>query len=149
MTDDQMSQEVAGSGGAGSESANRLTLDVAPSTWEWGSRDDDRWRTDLAELQQLLQRDLPGSLRHPPDATTKDLKGTAEWGQLIVDLGTAGAFAAAAASFQSWLSARPGRRKLVIKYSAKSNEGELVLDGDGITSEALAEVAQKALDKLP
>lgn len=121
------------------------TIRVWPDVHEWGSQDDDRWRSDLAELQLMLRRELPDAVAPPVPAG--DAKGVAEIASIILALGSAGVFTAAADVIKAWIAARPGHRRVVVEYPTESGPQRLVVDADGIDGDKLADLAATALDQ--
>lgn len=141
MTDDTPSP-AAGTGTEG------LVLRVRPDTEEWGTEDDDRWRSDLAELQHLLKRDLPDEtvVPEPGDGT----RGASEVSNVIVALGSAGVMTAAIDIFKSWVGARPGRRKIRVSLEEAGVEQRTVLiEADGLGAAELHDLAAQAWAAAP
>ena len=122
-----------------------LLLRVRPDTLEWGTEDDDRWRSDLAELQYLLRRELRDETQEPPPAAGN--RGAAEISDVIVALGSAGAMTAAVEVFKSWINARPGRRQVKVSVEeAGAPTRTVTVEADGLGAVELESLAAKALD---
>lgn len=121
----------------------RLVLHVSPDTEEWGSADDDRWRADLAELQRLLSRELPDETQEP--RASDSTRGVAEWNEVILALGSAGAMTAATEMFKAFVSARPGRRKVTVSVEQDGAPVRTVtVEADGLGATELGQLASDA-----
>ncbi|GAA4351176.1 effector-associated constant component EACC1 [Angustibacter luteus] len=128
--------------------ADVLLLHVRPDTLEWGTEDDDRWRSDLAELQHLLRRELRDETQEPPPAAGN--RGAAEISDVIVALGSAGAMTAAVEVFKSWINARPGRRQVTVTIEGAGVEQRSVcVQADGLGAAELRDLAAQALGSGP
>ena len=121
-----------------------LVLHVRPDTQEWGREDDDRWRSDLAELQRLLSHELPAETEDP--GTVDNARGPAEISDVILALGSAGAMTAAVEIFKTWVGARPGRRRVKVAVEEAGVEQRSVLvEADGLGAAELHDLAARAL----
>ncbi len=117
-----------------------LVLRVVPAEDEWGWRND-KWRTDVFELEQVLLANVPEAVRRPtPDEAHKGLDLLA----VIVALGSAGAFTAAVEAFKAWLGKKPDRRSIVVEYQVGDEIGRITVDATNVDSGDLAEIASKA-----
>jgi hypothetical protein len=124
--------------------SKQVVFRVRPDTEEWGSEDDDRWRTDLAELHRLLDRRLPDETQDPPVA--EGTRGAAELTDVIVALGSAGAISAAVEIFKTWVGARPGRRKVEVRVEAAGvADRTITVEADGLGAAELHDLAARAL----
>jgi len=121
----------------------RLTVDARNDQYD---PDDDRWLDQATALYQELRTQVevvPGP-RAVPGA-----KGAID--QLIVALGSAGAFEAVAVCFRSWL-ARDRDRRIDIEWDEGGVRRSVTLTGDAVdnkTMRNLAVVAAKQVGDQP
>lgn len=121
-----------------------VKLVVVPSESEWGSRTD-RWQEDLFELRQRVDRAVPGRVEplKPADGHMGN-----ELAQVVVDLATAGVFAAAFDVIKAWLHEKPGRRAIDAEYEFEENgtirRGRATIVADNVESNDVA----AALDRV-
>jgi hypothetical protein len=124
-----------------------VSLTMVPSESEWGSRND-RWRSDLFELRQRIERAVPDGVA--PSQPVDGQMGL-EWAQIIVDFAAAGVFTAAIEAMKAWLHEKPGRRAIEAEYEYDDNgtvrRGRATITADNIASNdvttALGEVLQE------
>lgn len=111
-----------------------VSLTMVPAESEWGSRND-RWRSDLFELRQRIERAVPDRVASPQPV---DGHMGLELAQIIVDLATAGVFTAAIEAMKAWLHEKPGRRAIVAEYEYDDNgtvrRGRATITADNIAS---------------
>lgn len=122
-----------------------VVLAVAPTEDEWGSRDD-RWRSDVFELETALRHRVPDGMRGIVPA--RDQKGV-ELIEVVVDLASAGAFTAAVEGLKLWLNKKPDRRTLRLGYRVGNRTGEITADATNIDSGDLARIASEAFKAQP
>jgi hypothetical protein len=118
-----------------------LVLRVAPTDDEY-RYDDDRWRSDFAELHDMVARAVPESAPQP--VSDDSLKGI-EIGTLIVSLGSAGAFTAAVEAFKAWLAKKPDRRRLDMQWRLGPDGGRITVDANNIDSSDVVAAANERL----
>ncbi len=124
-----------------------VSLRMVPSESEWGSRND-RWRSDLFELRQRIERAVPDGVA-PPQPVEGHMG--IELAQIIVDFATAGVFTAAIEAMKAWLHEKPGRRAIDAEYEYDDNgtvrRGRVTITADNIASNdvtiALGQVLQR------
>ena len=122
-----------------------VRFEIRPGTEEWGREDDDRWRSDLVDLQSRFERELPKAT--VPVPMGEKTKGMAELTDVVVSLGSAGAITAAVELVKVWVRARPGTRS--VRIEMRSDDGrssEYKVEGDGLGAEEVKDVAIAALD---
>jgi hypothetical protein len=102
--------------------------------------DDERWRDQVATLYTDLHAEVGTVIReHPVEST----KGTID--QLIIALGTAGAFTAAVDCLRAWLE-RDRYRRVDVKWDENGAERSVTLTGEAMDVEAIREIAE-AIDR--
>jgi hypothetical protein len=125
-----------------------LTLRVRPDTFEWGSAEDDRWRSDLADLEYQLRRELPEETLDP--GVGVGTKGPAEVSEIILAVGSAGAVTATVEIIKAWISARPGRRKVRVAVDTRvSGKHEVLVEADGLGASEVKDLAEQGLRARP
>jgi hypothetical protein len=118
-----------------------ITIRVKPGIGEWGTKDSERWRDDLYELQDDLTLAVPGSVAPPPpDGEGKGL-GLVE---VLLTLGSSGAFTAAVEVFKAWLGKKPDRRSADIVWEVSGQSGKITIDASNVDSDQLAEIMRAA-----
>lgn len=122
-----------------------VTIEVAPSTAEWGAKND-RWREDLIELRQRLERELPAQVE---PAEVEAGKLGLELIPIVVALGSAGVFTAMVDVFRAWLSERPGRREITAVITGPEGERTVTVTGDNVQSGDLAATLQEVARQSP
>ena len=121
------------------------TISVVPDEAEWGGRDD-RWRADVFELEQALRRHVPEAVSG--GTATEGAKGV-ELVEVVVQLASAGAFSAAIEGMKLWLSNKPTRRSLKLRYDIEGRQGELTADATNIDSADVRAIAASAFAQRP
>jgi hypothetical protein len=102
--------------------------------------DDERWRSQVATLYTDLHAEVGTVMRgHPVEGT----KGTID--QLIIALGTAGAFTAAVDCLRAWLE-RDRYRRVDVRWNENGAERSVTLSGEAMDAEAIREIAE-AIDR--
>jgi hypothetical protein len=123
-------------------------LIVAPSAHEWGSREDRRWQSDLFELRQRLDRSAPGAVA-PLDPAEGHMG--IELAQVIVDLASAGVFAAAFETIKTWIQERPGRREIEAEFEFEDNgtvrRGHATITAHNLTSNDVSTALGRVLEE--
>ena len=125
--------------GAGPDGPFKFTVDARNDQYD---PDDDRWLGQVATLYQALDAsvDLVTDQRQAPGA-----KGAID--QLIVALGSAGAFEAVVVCFRSWL-ARDRDRRIDIRWAAGGVERSVTLTGDAMDTATLRDLALVAAKQV-
>jgi hypothetical protein len=126
-----------------SSSGSDGTFEVAvePRNDEYHS-DDDRWRDQVATLYSELHEQVDTARRgHPAEGS----KGTVD--QLVVALGSAGAFSAAVGCFRAWLR-RDRSRRLDVRWEENGVERFVTLTGDAVDVESVRMVARAAARRV-
>jgi hypothetical protein len=121
--------------------AGRFELLLEPYNEQYGA-DDDRWRDQVATLYEELhaQVDVISRGQSVPGA-----KGSLD--QLVIALGTAGAFGAAADCFRAWL-ARDKHRRIDVHWDEDGVQHHVTLTGEGMDAESAREIARAAAARL-
>jgi hypothetical protein len=118
-----------------------LELVIEPHNDEYGP-DDDRWRAQVATLHRELQaqvdtvergRLIPGS------------KGTID--ELIVALGSAGAFTSMVECFRAWLG-RDKSRRIDVRWDEDGTERHVTFEGDAVDAKTVHEIARAAAARV-
>jgi hypothetical protein len=129
--------------GASMEGPLRLTVDARNDQYD---PDDDRWLDQATALYQELRTTVDVV---PGGQPTPGAKGAID--QLIIALGSAGAFEAAVRCFLGWL-ARDRDRRIDITWDEGGVERSVTLTGDAMdtkTMRTLAMVAAKQMGDQP
>jgi len=121
--------------GAITENPFKFTVDPRNDQYD---PDDDRWLAQVAQLYQALdaQVDVIRGQRPTPGA-----KGAVD--QLIIALGSAGAFQAAVDCFRAWLG-RDRDRRIDIRWNSGGVEHSVTLTGEAVDVDTMRDVAKAA-----
>jgi Effector Associated Constant Component 1 len=109
-----------------------LELVIEPHTDEYG-RLEDRWRAQVATLHRELQARVDAVER---GRLVPGTKGTID--ELIVALGSAGAFTAMIECFHAWLG-RDKTRRIDVRWDEDGAERFVTFRGDAVDAETLRE----------
>ena len=114
---------------------------IEPYTDEY-SRDDNRWRAQVATLRRELQAqvDTVDRGRLVPGA-----KGAID--ELIVALGSAGAFTAMVECIRAWLG-RDKSRRIEVRWDENGVDRFVTFQGDAVDSETVREIARAAAARI-
>jgi membrane-associated two-gene conflict system component 1 (EACC1) len=104
--------------------------------------DDDRWRDQVATLYEDLHAQVDTIRRGRPVSGTK---GTVD--QLIIALGSAGAFHAAVDCFRAWLG-RDRDRRIDIKWDENGAERSVTLTGEAVDAATMREIGKAAVARV-
>lgn len=118
-----------------------FTLAVEPQTDEY-EPDDDRWRDQVATLYTELHGRVDTVRRARPVEGTK---GTVD--QVILALGSAGAFTAALECFHAWLR-RDRSRRIDVRWNEDGVERFVTLTGDAVDVESVRMIARAAAQRV-
>jgi Effector Associated Constant Component 1 len=126
---------------SGASTAGPFKLTVDPRNDQYDP-DDDRWLDQVGTLSQSLdaQVEIIRDQRQAPGA-----KGAVD--QLIIALGSAGAFQAAVDCFRAWLG-RDRDRRIDIRWSSDGAERSVTLTGEAVDAETIRAVAKAAASQL-
>ena len=104
--------------------------------------DDDRWRHQVADLYADLHAQVDVVQRgHPVEGA----KGTVD--QLIIALGSAGAFQAVVDCFRAWLG-RDRDRRIDVRWEVNGAERSVTLTGEAVDVETIREIARAAVERV-
>jgi hypothetical protein len=103
---------------------------------------DDRWRDQVVGLHSELRAAADVSFRARPVAGTK---GSID--ELVVSLGSAGAFTAAVECLRAWLG-RDRSRRLDVRWDEGGIERYITLSGDAIDGQSVREIAKAAANRV-
>src|ERR1700761_1876290 len=133
-----MRQRAEGSAmsGLGTDGSFKITVDPRNDQYD---PDDDRWQDQVRTLYWDLHSQVDVAAEGEP---VPGAKGAAD--QIIVALGSAGAFEAAMICFRSWLG-RDRNRRIDIRWNAGGAERSLTLTGEAVDEETFRDVAKAAL----
>ena len=101
--------------------------------------DDDRWRDQVATLVAELDAQVDTVRRGRP---VEGAKGVAD--QLIVALGSAGAFQAVVDCLRAWLG-RDRDRRIDVRWDENGVERSVTLTGEAVDAETVREIAKAAV----
>lgn len=121
--------------GLGTEGPFKIAVDPRNEQYD---PDDERWLDQVTTLYQELRYrvDVVPGQRQIPGA-----KGAVD--QLIIALGSAGAFQAAVTCFRAWLD-RDRDRRIDIRWNSGGVERSVTLTGEDIDAATIKEIAQAA-----
>lgn len=100
--------------------------------------DDDRWRDQVATLYRDLDAQVDTVRRSRP---TPGAKGAID--QVIIALGSAGAFQAAMDCLRAWLG-RDRDRRIEVRWEENGTERSVTLAGEAVDVETIREIAKAA-----
>ena len=104
--------------------------------------DDERWQ----EQVRTLYTDLRGEVEVTrQDSPSPGAKGMAE--QVIIALGSAGAFEAAVTCFRVWLG-RDRDRRIELRWKSGEAERSVTLTGEAVDEETIRDIAKAAVGQL-
>jgi Effector Associated Constant Component 1 len=104
--------------------------------------DDDRWRDQVVGLVTELHRQVDVERRSAPVEGTK---GTLD--ELVVALGTAGAFTAIVECLRAWLG-RDRSRRVDVRWNENGKQRYVTLTGDAIDVDSVREIAKAAAHRV-
>ena len=124
----------------GSDLVGPFEVAVEPRNDQYNP-DDDRWRDQVATLYEDLYAQADTVRRGHPEPITK---GTID--QLIIALGSAGAFHAVVDCFRAWLG-RDRDRRIDVSWDEDGIEHSVTLTGEAVDVETIREIARAAVDR--
>jgi hypothetical protein len=119
----------------------RFELAVLPHNDQYRA-DDDRWRDQVATLFEELHAQVDVVSRDEPVAGAK---GGLD--QLVVALGSAGAFGATVECFRAWL-ARDKDRRIDVRWDDNGVEHHVTLTGTSMDAASAQEIAKAAAARV-
>ena len=122
-------------------SSGRFELAVEARNDQYRS-DDDRWRAQVATLHQDLHAQVDTVERGHP---VTGAKGTLD--QLVIALGSAGAFTAALDCFRAWLQRDKGRR-IDVRWDEDGVERYVTFTGDAVDADSVRVIAEAAAKRV-
>jgi hypothetical protein len=122
-------------------SVGPFELAVEPRNDEYDP-DDGRWRDQVATLYADLDTQVDTVRRGRP---VEGAKGAVD--QLIIALGSAGAFSAAVECFRAWLG-RDRARRIDVRWDDNGVERSVTLAGEAVDMETVREIAKAAVDRV-
>ena len=127
---------------SGPGSDGPFEVEVEPRNDEYHT-DDDGWRNQVATLYSELHEQVDNTVRrgYPVEGS----KGAVD--QLVVALGSAGAFSAAVGCFRAWLRRDRGRR-LDVRWEENGVEHFVTLTGDAVDAESVRMIARAAARRV-
>jgi hypothetical protein len=125
---------------AGAGAAGPFEVAVEPRNDEYHP-DDERWRDQVATLYADLHAQVDAVRRGRP---VEGAKGAVD--QLIIALGSAGAFSAAVDCFRAWLG-RDRDRRIDVRWDENGVERSVTLTGEAVDVETIREIAKAAVDR--
>lgn len=121
--------------------ADRFELAVEPYNEQYRA-DDDRWRDQVATLYEELHAQVDVIAR---DQAVSGAKGSLD--QLVVALGSAGAFRATVDCFRAWL-ARDKDRRIDVRWDDGGVRHHVTFTGEGMDAESAREIARAAAARV-
>jgi hypothetical protein len=123
--------------------SNAFAVTLALSTQRY-SEDDDRWLQQVADLHRQLRSETGGGV--PPPASAAGMKGSID--ELILALGSAGAFTTTVEMLRVWLS-RDKTRSVTARWTDDDGtQQEVTLSADGADSATLAPLVEALAHKI-
>jgi hypothetical protein len=123
--------------------SNSLAVTLIPSTQRY-SEDDDRWLQQVADLHQQLRSETGAGV--PAQASAPGMKGSID--ELILALGSAGAFTTTVEMLRVWLS-RDRTRSVKAGWTGRDGiRQEVTLSADGADSATLAPLVEALAHKI-
>jgi hypothetical protein len=104
--------------------------------------DDDRWRNQVVGLVSEVHRQVDVEQRSVPVGGTK---GTLD--ELVVALGSAGAFTAIVECLRAWLG-RDRSRRIDVRWDENGKQRHVTLTGDAIDVDSVREIAKAAAHRV-
>lgn len=104
--------------------------------------DDDRWRDQVATLYADLHAHVDTVRRGYP---VEGAKGAID--QVIIALGSAGAFSAAVDCLRAWLG-RDRDRRIDVSWDENGVERHVTLTGETVDAETIQEIAKAAIGRV-
>jgi Effector Associated Constant Component 1 len=104
--------------------------------------DDDRWRDQVATLYAQLRVDADVVHR---GVAVPGAKGSVD--EVIVALGSAGAFTAVVECFRAWLG-RDRSRRIEVAWTEGANKHVVSLTGDAVDIDSVREIARAAAARI-
>ena len=122
-------------------SGGSFEVAVEPRNDEYDN-DDARWRDQVVTLYEELDAQVDVVQREHP---VEGAKGTVD--QLIVALGSAGAFQAVVDCFRAWLG-RDRDRRIDVRWDENGVERSVTLTGEAVDVETIREIAKAAVERV-
>lgn len=121
---------------------NVIRLKIMPISDFYNQRDP-RHSSEAFELQQLLDRELPGELETRSAPGTKGVIT-----DLIVPIATSGGMTALVEVFKAWLAKRPDHRKIDLEFEVNTSKGKragkLSVDASNVDSKDITAITKEA-----
>jgi hypothetical protein len=114
---------------------------IAPHSEQY-EPDDDRWRDQVATLYTDLHARVDTLERSHP---VEGAKGAVD--QLIIALGSAGAFTAAVECLRAWLG-RDRDRRVDVTWDDDGVEHSVTLTGEAVDAATIRQIAKAAVDRV-
>jgi hypothetical protein len=127
---------------SGLGTAGPFTIAVDPRNEQYDP-DDERWLDQVRGLYQELSRQV--DVTAAPGPPVPGAKGAVD--QVVIALGSAGAFEAAVTCLRAWLG-RDRDRRISIRWQSAGTERSLTLTGEAVDEETIREVAKAAVGQL-
>ena len=125
---------------SGAGAAGQFEVAVEPRNDQFDP-DDDRWRQQVATLYVELHAQVDTVRR---GRTVEGAKGTVD--QLIIALGSAGAFQAVVDCFRAWLG-RDRDRRIDVRWDENGVERSVTLTGEAVDVDTIREIGKAAVDR--
>lgn len=104
--------------------------------------DDERWRDQVVGLVSELHREVDVERR---SASVAGAKGTID--ELVIALGSAGAFTATVECLRAWLG-RDRSRRIDVRWDEDGHDRHVTLSGDAIDVDSVREIAKAAARRV-
>jgi hypothetical protein len=122
-------------------SVGSFEMAVVPHSADY-QPDDDRWRDQVVGLVSELHRQVDVERRGAPVEGTK---GSLD--EVIVALGSAGAFTAMVECLRAWLG-RDRSRRIDVRWDENGQQRYVTLTGDAIDLDSVREIAKAAAHRV-
>ena len=124
-----------------SASGGQFAIAIEPRSHEYDD-DDDRWRNQIIGLYSELRAQVDTVQRSREVPGTK---GTLD--ELIVALGSAGAFTATVECLRAWLG-RDRSRRIDVRWDEDGVERHVTFSGDNVDAATVKEIARAAAARV-
>jgi|SRR6516165_6030094 hypothetical protein len=124
---------------SGADSTFEVTVEARNEQYD---PDDVRWLDQVATLYTDLHAEVGAVKRGDP---VKGTKGTID--QLIIALGSAGAFTATVDCLRAWLE-RDRNRRVEVRWDENGLERSVTLTGEAVDAATIREIGRAAVDRV-
>jgi hypothetical protein len=123
------------------DSSGSFEIALEPRNGDY-EQHDERWQSQVVGLISELRREVDVERRGTP---VEGSKGTLD--ELVVALGSAGAFTATVECLRAWLG-RDRSRRIDVRWNEDGKARHVTLTGDAIDVESVREIAKAAAHRV-